>query len=84
MLTWRMDNVLTTNEMHYSYHFFIPRYLLYMFRKNLVFHHQEHCIMYCITPYIRYNRAGEARLACTILPKLCDTVHYTVLLTMNE
>ena len=40
--------------------------------------------MYCITPYIRYNRAGEARLACTILPKLCDTVHYTVLLTMNE
>ena len=22
MLTWRMDNVLTTNEMHYSYHCF--------------------------------------------------------------
>ena len=25
--------------------------LLYMFRKNLVVHHQEHSIMYCITQF---------------------------------
>ena len=54
-------NVLMANEMHSSYKqsyltFFC---LLYMFRTNLVVHHQEHGIIYCITQYNRYNRAGE-------------------------
>ena len=31
--------------------------LLYLFRTNLVVHHQEHGIIYCITQYSRYSRA---------------------------
>ena len=61
--------------------------LLYMFRTNLVVHHQEHGIIYCITQYNRYNRAGDSRLACTIVPivpKLCNTVYYALLLLMND
>ena len=50
--------VLMTNEMH---NFFSTGFcLLYMFRKNLVVHHQEHGIIYCITQYNRYNRAGKS------------------------
>ena len=56
--------------------------LLYMFRTNLVVHHQELGIIYCITQYNRYNRAYS-----TIVPivpiLLCNTVYYTVLLMMN-
>ena len=33
--------------------------LLYMFRTKLVVHHQEHCIMHCITQF-GINRAGES------------------------
>ena len=48
--TFRM---LITNEMHnsynqFSFHNFCP---LYMFRTNLVVHHQKHGIMYCITQF---------------------------------
>ena len=31
--------------------------LLCMFRKNLVVHHQQHCIIYCIAQYNQYNSA---------------------------
>ena len=47
-------NVLMTNEMHSSYNqffIFIPQFLLYMFRTNLVVHHQQHGIIYCITQF---------------------------------
>ena len=40
--------------MHSSYNqLFIPQFfcLLYMFRKNLVVHHQQHTIIYCITQF---------------------------------
>ena len=48
-----------TNEMHNSYNQFYSTIfcLLYMFRTNLVVHHQKHGIIYCITQYNRYNRA---------------------------
>jgi hypothetical protein len=54
-----------TNEMRSSYNQFLFHrlLLLYMFRTNLVVHHQEHCLIYCITQYNRYNlynRAGES------------------------
>ena len=51
-----------TNEMHSSYNQFLFHsfFLLYMFRTNLVVHHQEHRIMYCITQYNRYNRYNRA------------------------
>ena len=49
-------NVLMTKEMHNSYNQFLFIFLLhsffcllYMFQKNIVVHHQEHDIMYCIT-----------------------------------
>ena len=49
------SNVLMTNEMHNYYNqlFFYSTVfcLLYMFRTNLVFHHQEHRIIYCITQF---------------------------------
>ena len=60
-----------TNEMHNSYNQFLFHSfcLPYMFRTNLVVHHQEHGIIYCVTVwYNRYNRAGESRLAYTIVP----------------
>ena len=58
-------NVLMTNEMHNSYNQFLFHSfcLLYMFRTNLVVHHQEHSIIYCITHTVQYSRAYS-----TILP----------------
>ena len=47
-------NVLMTNEMHNSYNqflFHIIFRLLYMFRKDLVVHHQQHGIIYRITQF---------------------------------
>ena len=40
-----------TNEMHNSYNQFYSTVfrLLYTFRTNLLIHHQEHGIIYCIT-----------------------------------
>ena len=76
-------NVLITNEMHNSHNqFLFHSFCLFcMFRTNLVVHHQEHGIIYCITQYNwynRYNRAGESRHACTIVPiVLC--VQYSIL-----
>ena len=45
--------MLMTNEMHKFYNqiLFHSFCLLYMFRKNLVGHHQEHSIIYCITQF---------------------------------
>ena len=65
-----------TNEMHNYYdEFFIPQFfcLLYMFRKNLVVHHQEHGIIYCITPF-----------GTIVLIVLCNTIYYAVLLMMDD
>ena len=55
-------NVSMTNVMYNSYNQFYSTVfcLLYMFRTNLVVHHQEHSIIYCITQYNRYNRVGES------------------------
>ena len=62
-------NVLMTNEIHNSYNQFFSTVfcILYMFRTNLVVLHQEHSIIYTVW-YNRYNRAGESRLAYTIVP----------------
>ena len=49
-----------TNEMHNSYNellFYSFFCLLYMFRTNIVVHHQQHGIMYCITQYNCNSRA---------------------------
>ena len=42
-----------TNEMHNSYNQFNSTVfrLLYKFRTNLVVHHQQHGIIYCITQF---------------------------------
>jgi phage terminase small subunit len=55
-------DVLITNEMYSSYDKFLFHSfcLLYMFRRNLVVHHQEHGVIYCITQYNRYNRYNLA------------------------
>ena len=50
-------NELMTNETHNSYNQFLLHSfcLLYMFRTNLVVHHQEHSIkyrLYCVIQYI--------------------------------
>ena len=66
--------------------------LLYMFRTNLVIHHHEHGIIYCITQFdtimqesLSALKFNAAKLSCTILPiELCNTVYYTVLMMVNE
>ena len=85
MIKGCMDSVLMTNEMHNSYNqFFYSTVfcLLYLFRKNLVVYHQEHGIIYCIT---RHNLVQSCcKHNCTDCTKLCNTVYYAVLLTMND
>ena len=46
-------NVLMTNEMQNPYNKFLFHSfcLLYLFRTNLVVHHQEHGIIYCFTQF---------------------------------
>ena len=76
---------------------FIPQFfcLLYMFRTNLVVHHQEHSIIYCITQFGTIGTivlSGES--SCfeqldspdsTIVPiVLCNAVYYAVLLMVND
>ena len=64
--------------MHNSYNQFLFHKffcLLYMFRTNLVVHHQEHKIMYNNEEYNSYNRAVNIVLFII--------VHYFVLLMMN-
>ena len=75
------SNVLMSNEMHSSYNQFYSTvfYLLYMFLTNLVVHHHQHCIMYCITQYNRYNRAGQS----SCFEVVSKTVSYLQLGTMN-
>ena len=53
-----------TNEMPNSYNQFYTHnfYLLYMFRMNLVVHHQEHKIMYCITQFGTIGTIVQASL----------------------
>ena len=59
-----------------------------MFRRNLVVHHQEHGIIYCITRFGTIGtivQASLAALACTIVPiVLCNAVYYAVHLMMND
>ena len=78
-----------TNTMHNSYdQFFYSTVFcpLYIFRTDLVVHHQKHGIIYCITQHNRYNRYNRA--LSTIVPivpiVLCNTVYYAVLLMMND
>ena len=56
-----------TNEMHNSYNQFLFHsfYLLYMFRTNLVVHHQEHGIIYCITQFGTIGTILQASLAAS-------------------
>ena len=76
-----------TNEMHNCYNNFYSTVfcLLYMFRTNLVVHHQEHSIIYCITQFgtirtiVQAILDSSARLYC-----VCNTVYYAVLLMMND
>ena len=58
------ENVIITNEMHNFYNQFLFHNfcLLYMFRTNLVVHHQEHGNMYCITQFVRIMQASLAAL----------------------
>jgi hypothetical protein len=78
-------NVLMTNEMHNSYNQFYSTVfcLLYMFRTNLVVHHQDYGIIYCITQYNQYNRAYST-IVPIVLIVLCNTVYNAVLLMMND
>ena len=60
-----IDNVLITNEMHNSYNqFLFHRFfcLLYMFRTNVVVHHQEHGIIYCITHTVQSVQSVQSCL----------------------
>ena len=74
--------------MHISYNQFYSTVfcLLYVFRTNLVVHHQQHGIIYCITQFGTIVQASLAasrqpRLHdCTECTKLCNTVYYAVLL----
>ena len=61
-------NALMTNEMHNSYNQFYSTVfcLLYMFRRNLVIHYQEHKIMCCITQF------GSVMQACLQAFKPCS------------
>ena len=59
--------------------------LFYLFRTNLVVHHQEHGIIYCITQFGTIGtivQVSLARLTCTT--KLRNTVYYYVFLMMND
>ena len=58
-------NVLMTNEMHNSYNQFHSSVfcLLYMFRTNLVVHHQQYGIIYCITQFGTIGTIVQASLA---------------------
>ena len=88
-----MCYVLMTNEMHNSYNQFYSTVLfclLYMFRTNLVVHHQEHGIIYCITQFdtigtiVQVSRYLQDCTDCTDCTKLCNIVYYAVLLMMND
>ena len=56
-------NVLMANRMHNSYNKFLFHSfcLLYMFRTNLVVHHQEHGTIYCITQFGTIRTIVQAR-----------------------
>ena len=45
-----MCYVLMTNKMHSSYNQYLF-HSFYMFRTNLVVHHQQHGVIYCITQF---------------------------------
>ena len=78
-----------TNEIHNSYnqflfHSFVPA-LHVSNESSLSSSGALSSILYYIVWYNRYNRAGESRLACTIVPiVLCNTVYYAVFLMMND
>ena len=78
------NSVLMTNEMHNSYNQFYSTIFrpLYMFRTNLVVHHQEHGIIYCITQFGTF--VGDSPDSMIVPIVLCNTVYYAVLLMMND
>ena len=56
-------SVLMTNEMHnYNQFLFHIFFLLYMFQMNLVVHHQEHGIIYCIRQFCTIMQVSLAAL----------------------
>ena len=83
MLIWRCVyhasycSVLMTNEMHSSHNQFYSTVfcLLYMFRTNLVVHHQERGLIHCITQSGTIVQASLAALKQLDAPaRLCQTV----------
>ena len=82
--------------MHNSYNQFYSTdfCLLYMFRTNLVVHHQELGIVYYITQFGTVGTIVQASLAASkqldspdstiLLIVLCNTVYYAVLMMMND
>ena len=57
-----------TNEMnnYYNQFLFHSFCLLYMFRTNLVVHHQEHSIIYCITQFGTIGTIVHDCTDCTV------------------
>ena len=53
-------NVLITNETHNSYNQFLFHSFLSALHVSNESYHQEHGIIYCITQYNWYSRAGES------------------------
>ena len=82
-------NVLINNEMHNYYNqFYSTVFLSALHVSNESSRSSSaarHNILYYTVWYNRYNRAGESRLACTVvLIVLCNTIYYDVLLMMNN
>jgi hypothetical protein len=74
-------NVLMTNELHNSYNQFYSTVfcLLYMFRTNLVFHHQKHGVIYCVTQFVTIGTIVQANLDSPArLYRLHNILYYTV------
>ena len=65
---------------------FIPRFIALHVSNELLVHHQEHSVIYCITQFGTIVQASLAALqACTIVPiVLCNTVYHRVVLMMND
>ena len=84
-----LTNVLMTNEMHNSYNQFLFHSFLSALHVSNESSHSppgaRHNVLYYTVWYNRYKRAGESRLACTIVPiVLCNTVDYAVLLVVKD
>ena len=69
-------NVLMTNEMHNSYKQFYSTVfcLLYIFGMNLVVHHQDHGLIYCITQFGTIGIIVQASLAAFKAERFACTI----------